>query len=246
MISYRKSIQTITLQFYFSQNEEWTKTSILSPIPRLANEYQNFGTFSQNRDQYGQIEPINNRCRNFENNREESRRAKENASAIMEHLKSQTEYSYQDHDNIVFNNKKNAKHSRRGKSNNIKSHSSSSDIESDVDEEQEWGSKDSDNDSRSKKRSDYTKLKKILKNTKSSLNKTKNMLEIQKLKNENQEEKLRSLAMEVENLKRHSLENMLVTKSMQSIALNHGLMNQPNHFENIAYITHRNNMEMVN
>ena len=163
---------------------------------------------------------------------------------MMNNLKSQTEYSYQDHDNFVFkNNKKQQQNSR--KSNHIKSRSSSSEVESEENNRSSCDSRDIEDENRSTKRSKYSKIKKILQNTKSSLDKTKNMLEIQKLKNENQEEKLKSLAMEVENLKRHSFENMLVRKSMQSIAFNNGMMNQANSIDNIVYIPQRNNMVIM-
>ena len=62
--------------------------------------------------------------------------------------------------------------------------------------------------------------------TKHSLDKTQNMLEIQRYKNESQEEKLKNLAVEVENLKKHSIEHMLTNKSLQSFAFNNGIHGQ--------------------
>lgn len=71
------------------------------------------------------------------------------------------------------------------------------------------------------------------------------MLEVQKLKNENQEEKLKNLFMEVENIKRSSLETILANKSMQSLALNPGVFNFNNQMENLAFNTQRTTPDLV-
>jgi hypothetical protein len=150
-------------------------------------------------------------------------------------MQNQTEYSYQDNDNFVIRQRK--KQNKRPKSKD--STSSSYDSSYDSDEERN-SSKE-----RPRKKSKYKKLKKVLKKTKNSLSKTKNMLEVHKLKNENQEEKIKYLFMEVENIKRNSLETMVVNKSMQSFVLNPGMINLNNQGDHLAFNTQRTIPDLV-
>ena len=78
------------------QNGNYTQTSLLSPIPQAvqSTEYRHFDTFSQREN---------------------------DASARVEHLKSQTEYSYQDPDNFVIHQPK--EEQNRGKSKNSRNSS---------------------------------------------------------------------------------------------------------------------------
>ena len=64
------------------------------------------------------------------------------------------------------------------------------------------------------------------------------MLEIEKYKNESQEEKIKSLAMEIDSLKRHSYEHMMTNRSLQSYGMNNQMMGY-NQIDNIAYNTQR-------
>ena len=148
----------------------------------------------------------------------------------MEYMRSHTEYSYHDPDNVVLPKARGSRESSTD--------SSSSGSERNGNYSREYERKP-------RKNSKYNKLKKELKNTKSSLSKTKNMLELQKVKNETQEEKLKTLAMEVENIKRTSLETFLTNKSVQSFALNPGLFNINQQLENFAYATQRTTPEVV-
>lgn len=95
----------------YSQNGV-SKDDLLSPIPHAMNsvEYQNFGTFSQQNDTHADNEhPVKREL--------DMMQSEINGKPhIDEHLKSKTEYSYQDFDNFPQNNQRNHKNKRKSKS----------------------------------------------------------------------------------------------------------------------------------
>lgn len=223
-----------TFHYESQMDDGVSKASMMSPIPRAGQSvaYQNFDTFSQNNDQV-----------NYQNS-VEVRPTQNPTSTKMEYMKSQTEYSYNDPDNFMIQQQNERKEAKQKHRRSRESSSDSSSFDTDEEAQENQKSFEESRHHRSKK-SKYRKLKKVLKNTKQNLSQTKNMLEIQKIKNESQEEKLKNLALEIEGIKRSSLENFLTNKSMQSFALNPALFNMNQQLENYAFATQRNTPEMV-
>ena len=170
-----------------------------------------------------------------------------NASAKMEYLRSQTEYSYHDPDNHIVHHTKPEKSGYNNEGlyfsgdeakqkklkSNRSSSSESSSYESDISCQHENKTFDYEPSKNRSKKSKYKKVKHQLKNYKHSLMKYKNMFEMQKMKNDTLEDKVTNLSKEVETIKRGSLDSF-----------NPALLYMQK-LENFAYATHRTLPDMV-
>ena len=210
-----------------------SKDQLLSPIPHAMQpvEYHNFGTFSQQKPVHeNEQQPVKRELDLIQSDIQAN-------AQISDHFKSKTEYSYQDFDNVPLDNR-NERQGTKGwpnrRNNKFDDSTSSYSSRSDSDHSSSLER----NHKSIKNQKKYRKLKKVLCSTKKSLDKTQNMLEIQKYKNESQEERIKALAMEIENIKRHSYEHMMTNKSLQPFAMNNQIMGY-NQIENYAYNTQR-------
>lgn len=172
-----------------------------------------------------------------------------NASAKMEYMRSQTEYSYNDPDNHIMHHVKPEKQlvytneginfsddeakQRKKKHNRSSSSESSSYCDSDHSENHENKTFEYEPRKGKSKKTKYKKVKHQLQNYKHSLMKYKNMFEMQKMKNETLEDKVLNLSKEVETIKRSSLDSF-----------NPALLYMQK-LENFAYATHRTLPDMV-
>ncbi|CAI2363554.1 unnamed protein product [Moneuplotes crassus] len=224
----RRSIMNYESQMdALSQNDNYTQVSLMSPIPRTENsaEFNNFEDFTQNnefvRNQNSvELPQMHQRVENGK------------SPANAEYVKSQAEYSYQDQDNMFLHKPKSKRKKQKQKKRRESSSETSSSVRSYPSDNEPNRSFDLDSPVKKEKKK-YKKVKKLLNHYKSSLAKYKNMCELQKLKNENLEDKVSNLSKEVENIKRSSVDSLNPTLMyLQKL-------------ENMAYATQRNLPEMV-